>query len=222
MKVCMLNNTCYSCKSCYSSQQVYMGFFVFLLMNYDFLLVPRKLMSRAGQFTETYAAVPSHYLWQSMSCLFPIPKSLAYEKLLINRACYNVTRLHLVKAHILPKEVYLDPRTNCCLRHMECLENYEYNSSINASRKSVAKCQGNRNLQFEYFQTLLLCVLFMFCLFIPSFKAMKTKHFFEGKRIQIVRSIRNITSNNCVCFREGVVEYAVEVVVFVFMTFFNK
>lgn len=37
-----------------------------------------------------------------------------------------------------------------------------------------------------------------------------------------MRSIRNITSNNCVCFREGVVEYAVEVVVFVFMTFFNK
>ena len=120
-------------KSCHSSRQVYLGLFVFLLMNYDFLLVLRKLSRdvRAGS--------------QKQMLSFPLlicgrtsaTSSLSPKVRHVKRLCYNVIRSHLVKAHTLAEKVYLDPRTisRCCLRHIACLENSKYNSPVNASQE---------------------------------------------------------------------------------------
>lgn len=103
--------------------------------------------------------------------------SWVWEKLLINHFCYDAIRLHLVKAHILPKKVYLHPRTveHRCLKHMACLQDYEYSCPANASEEVCMYLPGKQKpTSWTLLETPPVCLV-LFCLFIPSFKVMKTK-----------------------------------------------
>lgn len=62
-----------------------------------------------------------------------------------------------------------------------------------------------KNLEVEYFQRFLLRVLFIVCLFVPSFKAIKKKYVFKGKRTKHFEKYEEIISNNGHYFRNGIV-----------------